>query len=238
MPMRYFGARGRGGRRRGDRCWRSPRRTACSGCTTSPIPFKDAQGTGYHTVEGMYALASGGIFGVGLGQGTSKYGWVPNANSDYVFAIIGEELGLLGCLAVLGLFALFAYTGMRIARRSADPFVRLVAGAATVWICGQAVINIGYVTGAAAGHRHPAAVHLCRWHVAARLVLRAGHAGLLRPARGAGRDRGAARTTAWDAARACSAGCTFRCPGRTSRRKAGREPALRNRPLRRDRTTR
>jgi cell division protein FtsW len=110
-------------------------------------PFKDAKGSGYHAVEGLYALASGGIFGVGLGQGTSKYGWVPNANSDYVFAIIGEELGLLGCLAVLALFALLAYSGMRVARRNADPFVRLVAGGATVWLCGQAVINIGYVTG-------------------------------------------------------------------------------------------
>jgi cell division protein FtsW len=110
-------------------------------------PFQDAQGSGFHTVEGLYALASGGIFGVGLGQGTSKYGWVPNANSDYVFAIIGEELGLLGCLAVLVLFGMLAYTGMRVARRSADPFVRLVTGAATVWLCGQAVINVGYVTG-------------------------------------------------------------------------------------------
>jgi cell division protein FtsW len=110
-------------------------------------PFKDAKNTGFHTVEGLYALASGGVFGVGLGQGTSKYGWVPNANSDYVFAIIGEELGLIGCLAVLVLFGLLAYTGMRIARRNADPFVRIVAGAATVWLCGQAVINIGYVTG-------------------------------------------------------------------------------------------
>ncbi|MGH8960315.1 MAG: putative lipid II flippase FtsW, partial [Jatrophihabitantaceae bacterium] len=115
--------------------------------TTFLHPFKDAQNSGFHTVEGLYALASGGLLGVGLGQGTSKYGWVPNANSDYVFAIIGEELGLIGCLAVLGLFGLFAYTGMRVARRNADPFVRLVAGAATVWLCGQAVINIGYVTG-------------------------------------------------------------------------------------------
>jgi cell division protein FtsW len=104
-------------------------------------------GAGYHTMEGLYALASGGLFGVGLGQGTSKYGWVPNANSDYVFAIIGEELGMLGCLTVLALFGLFAYSGMRVVRRSADPFVRLAAGAATIWLCGQAVINIGYVTG-------------------------------------------------------------------------------------------
>jgi cell division protein FtsW len=115
--------------------------------TTFLDPWRDAKGSGYHTIEGLYALASGGLFGVGLGQGTSKYGWVPNANSDYVFAIIGEELGLLGCLAVLGLFALLAYTGMRLVRRSADPFVRLAAGAVTIWLTGQAVINIGYVTG-------------------------------------------------------------------------------------------
>ncbi|HEV7192241.1 MAG TPA: putative lipid II flippase FtsW [Jatrophihabitantaceae bacterium] len=115
--------------------------------TTFLHPFKDAQNSGFHTVEGLYALASGGVFGVGIGQGTSKYGWVPNANSDYVFAIIGEELGLLGCLSVLALFGLLAYTGMRIARRNADPFVRIVAGAATVWLCGQAVINVGYVCG-------------------------------------------------------------------------------------------
>ena len=115
--------------------------------TTFLHPFKDAQNSGFHTVEGLYALASGGLFGVGLGQGTSKYGWVPNANSDYVFAIVGEELGLVGCLAVLILFGVLAYTGLRVARRNADPFVRLAAGAATVWLCGQAVINIGYVTG-------------------------------------------------------------------------------------------
>jgi cell division protein FtsW len=110
-------------------------------------PFANAKNTGYQTVEGLYALASGGLFGVGLGQGTSKYGWVPNASSDFVFAIIGEELGLIGCLAVLILFAMLAFTGMRIARRSADPFARLCAGAATIWLCGQAVINVGYVTG-------------------------------------------------------------------------------------------
>jgi len=109
-------------------------------------PFQEHRGAGYQTVEGLYALASGGVFGVGLGNGTSKYEWVPNANTDYVFSVIGEELGLLGCVAVLALFALFAFTGMRITRRNADPFVRLAAGGATVWICGQAVINVGYVT--------------------------------------------------------------------------------------------
>jgi cell division protein FtsW len=109
--------------------------------------FNHPKGSGYHTVEGLYALASGGIFGVGLGQGTSKYTWVPNANSDFVFAIIGEELGLIGCLVVLALFGLLAYSGLRVVRRSPDPFARLAAGGATVWLCGQAVINVGYVCG-------------------------------------------------------------------------------------------
>jgi cell division protein FtsW len=109
-------------------------------------PFKDAKFTGFHTVEGLYSLASGGIFGVGLGNGSSKYLWVPNANTDYVFSVIGEELGLIGSLTVVVLFGLFTYSAMRIARRSRDPFVRLVAGTAAVWICGQALINMGYVT--------------------------------------------------------------------------------------------
>src|SRR3954452_13967684 len=104
-------------------------------------PFADKKGSGYHTVEGLYALASGGVFGVGLGQGTSKYGWVPNANSDFVFAIIGEELGLIGCLAVLLLFGLLAFSGMRLVRRSVDPFVRLAAGGRTVWTPGPGLIN-------------------------------------------------------------------------------------------------
>jgi cell division protein FtsW len=114
--------------------------------TTFLHPNLDPSNTGYHTMQGLYALSSGGFFGVGLGQGTSKYGWVPNANTDYVFAVVGEELGLLGCAVVLGLFALFTYASLRIALRSRDPFVRLVASGAAIWIAGQALINIGYVT--------------------------------------------------------------------------------------------
>lgn len=109
-------------------------------------PFSDAQGNGYHAVQGLYALSSGGLFGVGLGQGTSKYGWVPNSSTDYVFSVIGEELGLLGCATVLVLFGVLAYSMLRLAHRTADPFVTLVAGASAVWISGQALINIGYVT--------------------------------------------------------------------------------------------
>jgi cell division protein FtsW len=114
--------------------------------TTFLHPNLDPEGAGYHTIQGLYALSSGGIFGVGLGQGTSKYGWVPNANTDYVFAVVGEELGLLGCAVVLALFALFTYAAMRIAHRSQDPFVRLVGSGAAIWIAGQALINVGYVT--------------------------------------------------------------------------------------------
>jgi cell division protein FtsW len=115
--------------------------------TSFTDPFAHAQGSGLQTVQGLYALASGGIFGVGLGGSTSKYSWLPNANTDFVFAVIGEETGLIGCIVVLALFMLFAFTGLRISRLSPDPFVRLVAGGATVWICGQAVINVGYVIG-------------------------------------------------------------------------------------------
>lgn len=114
--------------------------------TTFLHPNLDPQGAGYHTLQGLYALSSGGIFGVGLGQGPAKYGWVPNANTDYVFAVVGEELGLLGCAVVLALFALFSYSAMRIALRSRDPFIRLVSSGAAIWIAGQALINIGYVT--------------------------------------------------------------------------------------------
>ncbi|MGI8881824.1 MAG: putative lipid II flippase FtsW [Jatrophihabitans sp.] len=115
--------------------------------TSFTDPFKDAQNTGHQAVQGLYALSSGGVFGVGLGSGTSKFGWVPNANSDYIFSIIGEELGLLGCLAVLASFGLLAYSAVRVARRSNDAFIRLATSGTAVWLCGQALINIGYVTG-------------------------------------------------------------------------------------------
>ncbi|MGL4306949.1 MAG: putative lipid II flippase FtsW [Mycobacteriaceae bacterium] len=110
-------------------------------------PGADPQGAGYQARQAKYALADGGIFGNGLGQSVAKWSYLPNAHNDFIFAIIGEELGFIGCLAVLALFALFAYTGLRISLRSVDPFLRLLAGTSTVWIIGQAFINIGYVVG-------------------------------------------------------------------------------------------
>jgi cell division protein FtsW len=110
-------------------------------------PFKDPLNTGYQAVQSQIALGSGGLFGVGLGAGRQKWLYVPNAHTDFIFSIIGEEVGLLGTFAVIALFALLAYTGVRIARRAPDKFGRIVASAITAWIVGQAVINMGAVTG-------------------------------------------------------------------------------------------
>ncbi|GAA2781246.1 putative lipid II flippase FtsW [Mycolicibacterium pallens] len=110
-------------------------------------PGADAQGSGYQARQAKFALANGGVFGDGLGQGTAKWNYLPNAHNDFIFAIIGEELGFVGAFGLLALFGLFAYTGMRIARRSADPFLRLLTASATMWVVGQVFINTGYVIG-------------------------------------------------------------------------------------------
>lgn len=110
-------------------------------------PFAHSSGSGYQAVQGLYAVASGGWYGLGLGASRQKWSYLPNSYTDYIFAIIGEELGFIGCAAVLALFATLAYTGLRIASRSADPFLRLITATVTVWLVGQAVINIGYVVG-------------------------------------------------------------------------------------------
>ena len=101
----------------------------------------------YQLNQGLFGMGHGGIFGAGLGQSMVKWSWLPNADSDFIFAIIGEELGLVGTGLVLVLFGLLAYTGLRIARRNVDPFIKIVAASCTVWLVGQAVINIGYVVG-------------------------------------------------------------------------------------------
>ena len=111
-------------------------------------PFDDPQGTGYQAVQGLYALSSGGWFGLGLGASREKWsGGLPNAHTDFVFAIIGEELGLLGTIAVLVLFATLTYAGVRIAKRTTDPFARLAATGVTAWLAAQALINMGAVVG-------------------------------------------------------------------------------------------
>ncbi len=110
-------------------------------------PSADPTGAGYQPLLGLASMSSGGWFGVGLGQGRAKWLKLPEGHSDYIFAVIGEELGLLGTLVVLLLYTTLAYAGLRVARRTADPFARLAAAAVTVWIVGQAVLNMGYVSG-------------------------------------------------------------------------------------------
>lgn len=107
----------------------------------------DASNEAYQATQGLYALANGRWFGVGLGEGRLKWRQLPNGHNDFIFAVIAEELGVVGCLVVLALFGVLAYTGLRIARRVPDPFRRLVAAAITTWFVAQAVINIGGVTG-------------------------------------------------------------------------------------------
>ena len=110
-------------------------------------PELHQQGDAYQVKEGLFAIANGGWFGVGLGEGRLKWGWLPNGHNDFIFAVIAEELGVMGCLVVLGLFGVLAYTGLRIARRCTNPYRKLVAAGVTALIAGQATINIAGVIG-------------------------------------------------------------------------------------------
>jgi cell division protein FtsW len=101
----------------------------------------------YQAVQGRTALADGGWFGVGLGNASHKWGWLPEGHNDFIFAVIGEELGVVGCLVVLALFAVFIYTGLRVARRVPDQFRRVAAAGVTTWLLSQTVINVGGVVG-------------------------------------------------------------------------------------------
>jgi cell division protein FtsW len=112
-------------------------------------PWSDPQNSGFQSVQALIGLGSGGVLGEGLGQGISKVFYLPEAHTDMIFAIVGEELGLLGTTLVIGAFAVFAYTGMRIALRCKDPFGKRLAAALTTLVCGQAVINLAAVMGVA-----------------------------------------------------------------------------------------
>lgn len=123
---------------------RSTRVAAWLGGCTDP---GKAQNECYQVTHGWQSLAHGGVFGVGLGNSTGKWSWVPEADNDFIFAIIGEELGLVGAILVLGLFVVLAICFVRIIRMSRDPFAKLATSAAMVWIIGQAFVNIAVVLG-------------------------------------------------------------------------------------------
>ena len=115
--------------------------------TSFARPFADAGKSGYQATQGLVALGSGGLLGVGLGASRAKLLFLPNAYTDFIFAIIGEELGLLGALLVVGLYVAVAVVGLRIARSASDEFARFLAAGITVWLVAQAFINIGAVIG-------------------------------------------------------------------------------------------
>jgi cell division protein FtsW len=112
-------------------------------------PWQDAQGAGFQTVQAMIGLGSGGIFGVGLGQSVQKANYLPEAHTDMIFAIIGEELGLVGATAVIAAYCAFAYAGLKIALDCRDPFGKRLATGLTALVCGQAAINLAAVMGLA-----------------------------------------------------------------------------------------
>ena len=110
-------------------------------------PWADVEGTGWQLIQSYYALGSGGMTGVGLGASRARWFYLPNAHTDFIYAIIGEETGFVGGLLVMLLCVLLAAAGWAIASRATDPFGRMVATGITVWLTFQAVVNIGGVLG-------------------------------------------------------------------------------------------
>ncbi|MBW3595063.1 MAG: putative lipid II flippase FtsW [Actinobacteria bacterium] len=109
-------------------------------------PWADPLNTGYQTIQSLIAMGSGGFFGVGIGASRQKWLYVPNAHTDFIYAILGEELGLFGTSVVLGMFAFLTYLGIRIARQAPDRFGMYIAAGVTIWIAFQALVNMGAVT--------------------------------------------------------------------------------------------
>ena len=108
-------------------------------------PTLDASGANHQANAGMFAIASGGWWGVGLGASRQKWGSLPEAHTDFIFAVLGEEFGLFGSLVVLAMIGILGYAGIRVAMRADDPFVRYAAGGVTIWFMIQALINLAVV---------------------------------------------------------------------------------------------
>lgn len=110
-------------------------------------PFQDYHDSGWQPAHGLYALSTGGWWGQGIGGSRQKWGDLPEAHTDFIFAVLGEELGLLGTLLVLGLFFAIGAVGVRLALTTQDRFVRLMSFGVVVWLLGQMIVNVGMVTG-------------------------------------------------------------------------------------------
>lgn len=110
-------------------------------------PYADAQGTGFQVIHGQQALGSGGWWGVGLGGSREKWGTLPEAHTDFIYAVLGEELGILGTITVLLIFTAIAIVGLRIARNTNEAFIQIASLGIVAWIVTQALVNIGAVLG-------------------------------------------------------------------------------------------
>lgn len=204
----------------------------------------DGSDLNYQSTNGLYGLASGGWFGVGLGQSRQKYSWIPEAHNDFIFAIIGEELGLVGTLVVLVLFAILGTAIYRVVVAQKDMFHRVLAGTIMVWLLGQATVNMAVVTGLAPVVGIPlpfisyggsallmslcaigVVLSLARAQMAPGLqpqrLLRFGPAGLAANLRKRNAARGAARNAARTATRNTAKNATGRTAGDAATKKAG-----------------
>ncbi len=114
--------------------------------TTFLDPWQDATGDGWQVIQSLYAIGSGGLFGVGLGESKQKYLYIPEPHNDFIFSIIGEELGFLGCAVILILFAILIWRGVLIAMKAPDMFGSLVAVGITALVAIQVIINVAVVT--------------------------------------------------------------------------------------------
>ena len=110
-------------------------------------PGAHSAGSGYQVVQSLIGLGSGGVLGVGYGNGHEKWGYLPNAHTDFIFSVIGEELGLVGALCALGLLAAVVWFGLRVAARAPDRFGGLLAVALVAWLATETVVNVGAVLG-------------------------------------------------------------------------------------------
>ncbi len=108
-------------------------------------PFKDYHDAGWQPAHGLFALSSGGVFGEGIGASQQKWGDLPEAHTDFIFAVLGEELGLVGTLLVIVLFLIIAYAAIKVAAQTDDPFVRYMSFGIVAWLIGQMMVNVGMV---------------------------------------------------------------------------------------------
>ena len=184
-------------------------------------PFADAGDTGFQAVQALTAIGSGGFFGVGLGESVQKIFYLPEAHTDMILAIIGEELGLFGLFGVVALYALIAYAGLRAAQAGARPATRsCVAAGLTSLILSQATLNLFAVLGHGAADRGAAAAALLRRHEP--VLMLGGMGVLLNVAATGGRAQRAKRPPLRVRRR--------RCAARQARQaSAGERPALRAR---------